>query len=91
MTDSRDKVVRDQPAEMPAEQGPLAVYKGAHPPAPQWFETAVATPYETAFVDCEGAKIHYQSWGDRSKPGVLLVHGNTDLKRKKGKKNKPKV
>src|SRR6185312_14102458 len=23
-----------------------------------------------------GARIHYLRWGDRSKPGVLLVHGN---------------
>ena len=42
----------------------------------KWFEDAVATPYDTAFVECEGAKIHYQSWGDRTKPGLLLVHGN---------------
>jgi pimeloyl-ACP methyl ester carboxylesterase len=76
VTDKSDKVVRDQPAEIPTEQGPLAIYKGARPPAPKWFEDAVATPYQTAFVDCEGARIHYQSWGDRSKPGLLLVHGN---------------
>lgn len=71
-----DKLIRDQPAEMPTEQGPLAVYKGAQPPAPKWFEEAVATQYDTAYTTCEGAKIHYQSWGDRSKPGLLLVHGN---------------
>lgn len=71
-----DKLVRNQPLEMPSEQGPLAVYKGARPPAPQWFEDAVAVPYETHHVDCRGARIHYQRWGDRSKPGLLLVHGN---------------
>jgi pimeloyl-ACP methyl ester carboxylesterase len=72
----RDKLVRDQPVEMPSERGPLAIYRGAPPPAPKWFEDAVAFPYETAFTTCEGARIHYQRWGDRSKPGLLLVHGN---------------
>ena len=73
---NNDKLVRDQPMEMPSEQGPLAIYRGAPPPAPKWFEDAVAAKYETAYVECEGARIHYQSWGDRSKPGLLLVHGN---------------
>ncbi len=72
----KDKVVRDQPVEMPAEQGPLAPYHGEQPPAPQWFQDAIAAPYRTAFTECEGAKIHYQSWGDPAKPGLLLVHGN---------------
>ncbi|MDP3740238.1 MAG: alpha/beta hydrolase [Hyphomonadaceae bacterium] len=76
MSNGKDKLVRDQPMEMPAEQGPLAVYHGAQPPAPKWFEDAVAAHYDTGFVDCEGARIHYQSWGDKSKPGLLLVHGN---------------
>lgn len=76
MANENDKVVRNQPVGMPSEQGPLAIYKGAQPPAPQWFVDAIAKPYETAFVDCEGAKIHYQSWGDKAKPGLLLVHGN---------------
>jgi pimeloyl-ACP methyl ester carboxylesterase len=71
-----DKLVRDQPVEMPAEQGPLAQYHGAQPPAPKWFEDAVGAHYDTRFAECEGAKIHYQSWGDPSKPGLLLVHGN---------------
>jgi pimeloyl-ACP methyl ester carboxylesterase len=71
-----DKLVRDQPQEMPSEQGPLAPYHGARPPAPKWFEDAIAAPYQTAYVTSEGARIHYQSWGDRTKPGLLLVHGN---------------
>ncbi|MDZ4761896.1 MAG: alpha/beta hydrolase [Alphaproteobacteria bacterium] len=71
-----DKLVRDQPIETPPEQGPLAAYKGAAPPAPKWFLDAVATRYETGFVSCEGARIHFQRWGDRAKPGLLLVHGN---------------
>jgi pimeloyl-ACP methyl ester carboxylesterase len=76
MSEPSDKIVRDQPAEIPAEQGPLAVYHGARPPAPRWFEDAVAAPYETHYATCDGARIHYQRWGDRRKPGLLLVHGN---------------
>lgn len=76
MANESDKLVRDQPIGMPTEQGPLAVYKGAQPEAPKWFEDAVARQYETAFTECEGARIHYQSWGDKTKPGLLLVHGN---------------
>ena len=76
MASDKDKLVRDQPVGIPAEQGPLAPYRGAQPPAPQWFTDAVATPYETHFVECEGVQIHYQAWGDRAKPGLLLVHGN---------------
>ena len=37
MANEKDKLVRDQPVEMPAEQGPLAPYHGEQPPAPQWF------------------------------------------------------
>lgn len=70
------KLVRSQPVGMPSEPGPLAAYEGKTPPAPQWFENAIATPYETRFVESEGARIHYQVWGDASKPGLLLVHGN---------------
>lgn len=76
MTHGSDKLVRDQPVGAPAERGPLAHYQGAKPPAPAWFETAIAAPYETQFTTCEGARIHYQRWGDRTKPGLLLVHGN---------------
>ena len=76
MTNEKDKLVRDQPLDMPSEQGPLAPFHGAQPPSPQWFSDAVATPYETHFVECEGAQIHYLTWGDRTKPGLLLVHGN---------------
>lgn len=74
--DKPDKVVRDLPLEKPPSQGPLAQYKGEVPPTPKWFEDAVAVPYETHFVESEGAKIHYQRWGDKTKPPLLLVHGN---------------
>src|SRR5581483_9274530 len=28
------------------------------------------------FVTVEGARIHYLRWGDPTRPGILLVHGN---------------
>lgn len=76
MTNRKDRFVKDQPPEMPSEGGPLSVYDGSLPPAPDWFREAVATPYETNFVEVNGAKVRYQQWGDRSKPGLLFVHGN---------------
>jgi len=62
--------------EMPSEAGPLGVYKGARPPAPDWFEGAISARYETHYIERDGYKIHYQCWGDASKPGLLLTHGN---------------
>ena len=76
MSQPDSKLVRNQPLEPPTAQGPIARYKGERPPAPSWFDDVISAPYETAFAECEGAKIHYQSWGDRSQPGLLLVHGN---------------
>jgi pimeloyl-ACP methyl ester carboxylesterase len=58
------------------DAAPLVAYRGEKPDAPDWFMAAVETPYETHFIDVDGAKIRYQQWGDRAKPGLLLVHGN---------------
>jgi pimeloyl-ACP methyl ester carboxylesterase len=60
---------------MPTE-GPLAALDGVVPPAPAWFEKIVAVEPESAFVEVEGARIHYLRWGARDRPGLLLVHGN---------------
>ena len=76
MTDTSKTFVKDQPREMPSEGGPLASYNGERPPAPDWFLNAVAQPYETDTVKVDGAAIHYQRWGKRGDPGLLLVHGN---------------
>lgn len=59
-----------------SEKLPLKRYRGKRPEAPDWFVEAVNTNYTTEWVDVDGAKIHYQTWGDRAKPGLLLVHGN---------------
>ena len=62
--------------ELQANQGPLAALAGSPPPAPRWFTEAIAGKPESHFVTVKGARIHYLRWGDRAKPGVLLVHGN---------------
>jgi pimeloyl-ACP methyl ester carboxylesterase len=56
--------------------GPLARFGGEKVPGPAWFEQAIATPCESAVTDVAGARIHYLRWGDRARPGLLLVHGN---------------
>ena len=60
----------------PLNEGPLALLHGTVPPAPAWFARVIAQTPESAFVEVEGARIHYLRWGDRAKPGLLLVHGN---------------
>jgi pimeloyl-ACP methyl ester carboxylesterase len=43
--------------------------------APAWFRDALAAPRSEHRVDVAGASIHYLRWGDRHKPGLVLVHG----------------
>lgn len=76
MSDSGKGLVKDQPADMPSDGGPLVDYKGQLPPSPTWFQEAVSSSYETSHVTVKGAKVHYQRWGQRGKRGLLLVHGN---------------
>lgn len=44
-------------------------------PAPSWFEQALAAPRREGWVESGGCPLHYFSWGDPAKPGVLLLHG----------------
>ena len=73
---SGKKIVSDQPAEKAEKIYPLAAYGGERPPAPAWFDRALEHRPEVGFTEVDGARIHYLSWGDRSKPGLLLCHGN---------------
>jgi pimeloyl-ACP methyl ester carboxylesterase len=57
-------------------QGPLTPLAGSPAAAPKWFKEAVAILPEHRFITVEGARIHYQRWGDPARPGLLLVHGN---------------
>jgi pimeloyl-ACP methyl ester carboxylesterase len=54
---------------------PLAALHGLKPPAPAWFDRAMADEPERAFVAVEGAKVETLAWGERGKPGLILLHG----------------
>ena len=60
----------------PALAPPLVRYAGAEPPQPQWFQDAIAAPHERQRLTVEGAGIEWLGWGERGKPGLLLLHGN---------------
>ncbi|MEL7156862.1 MAG: alpha/beta hydrolase [Actinomycetota bacterium] len=42
---------------------------------PSWFTGAIANKPETRSVEVDGCRINYLSWGDRSLPCLLLLHG----------------
>lgn len=43
--------------------------------APDWFQHALAQKPDDVVIDVQGCAIHYLQWGDREKPGIVLVHG----------------
>ncbi|MFT4520822.1 MAG: pimeloyl-ACP methyl ester carboxylesterase [Halioglobus sp.] len=43
--------------------------------SPPWFEEVLATPRREGWLDSGDCPIHYFSWGDPTKPGILLLHG----------------
>ncbi|MEO0398741.1 MAG: alpha/beta hydrolase [Pseudomonadota bacterium] len=54
---------------------PIEHLEGRKPPAPQWFEDAIAAPSEEASVEVAGAKVRYSAWGEVGRRGLLFVHG----------------
>jgi len=54
---------------------PLADLGGQKPPAPEWFEKALAAPSEEKSVTVAGAKIRYSAWGEQGGRGLLFIHG----------------
>jgi len=56
--------------------GPLTPYEGREPPAPAWFHKAVAQAPRPFKAQCDGIALNCLEWGDRSKPGIVLIHGN---------------
>ncbi len=58
---------------------PLSTLGGQKPPAPDWFEKAIATPSEEGAVEVGGARIRYSVWGEddgeKAGRGLLFVHG----------------
>jgi pimeloyl-ACP methyl ester carboxylesterase len=59
----------------PSFMAPLQAYQGLKPPAPAWFERTVADQPERTFVEVEGARVETLAWGERGKPGLVLMHG----------------
>lgn len=43
--------------------------------APGWFSAALAALPERGSVEVEGAAIETRAWGERGRPGLLLMHG----------------
>lgn len=43
---------------------------------PEWFDRALASERLDATVTVEGCDIHYATWGEVGKPGMVLVHGS---------------
>ncbi len=54
---------------------PLAAFHGLKPPAPAWFDEAIAHEPERTFIEVEGARVETLAWGERGKPGLMLLHG----------------
>lgn len=54
---------------------PLAALAGERPPAPEWFQKAVAAPSEEGAVMVDGARIRFSVWGEEGRRGLLFVHG----------------
>ncbi|HXW28160.1 MAG TPA: hypothetical protein VEK55_02260, partial [Xanthobacteraceae bacterium] len=57
-------------------KAPLAMLNGAPPPAPTWFQEALALPPARSLHRVEGAQIETLTWGERGRPGILFLHGN---------------
>lgn len=73
-----DRPVHVEPGALPPEVlAPLATFAGAEPPAPQWFKDVIAQAPERSFVTSHGTRIELLTWGERGKPGLLFVHGNS--------------
>lgn len=53
----------------------LAPFNGARPPAPAWFEDAIADVPQRQTIVVDGAAIEVLTWGVVGHPGLLLLHG----------------
>ena len=77
MSEKNDAAAAEKPKEDLIR--PLAGLKGVKPPAPDWFEKAIAAPSEEGAVEVGGARIRYSVWGesaqDATRRGLLFVHG----------------
>jgi pimeloyl-ACP methyl ester carboxylesterase len=62
--------------DRPTPASLLAPFHGEKPPAPAWFDAALALAPERSCIPVEGAQIELLTWGEVGKPGLLFLHGN---------------
>ena len=43
--------------------------------SPEWFERALAVPFDDEYVEFDGRRIHYLAWGEPNRRGLVFVHG----------------
>jgi len=43
---------------------------------PFWFDRALDTPSTPGDTEVDGVNIHYETWGEIGRPGIVLVHGS---------------
>ena len=65
----------DTNGDDPAIRSPLGHLRGARPPAPAWFDAAVANEPERSTITAAGVEIELLTWGERGRPGLLFIHG----------------
>lgn len=77
MSDAPDQFERWQQIKAQyGSEGPLKQYEGRVPEAPAWFTGALAVQPSEHWIEVQGSLIRYLKWGDPTRPGLLLVHGN---------------
>ena len=60
----------------PNIRAPLAHLNGERPPAPLWFEHAVAKkPERSVVTGADGVETELLTWGEVGRPGLLFIHG----------------
>ena len=62
--------------DRPVSASLLGPFQGEKPPAPAWFDAALAIAPERSRLPVDGAEIELLTWGQVGKPGLLFLHGN---------------
>lgn len=60
----------------PGSTQPAGPERPEPPELPEWHARALAEPSTEGRVMVDGASIRYVTWGERGRPGIVLVHGS---------------